>query len=438
MPIPSKPPVLRNVIGYNADVFSLPDKSVDGSGALSYESGWPRITATSLKAGGKAPQREYFNQVNKLLSQHLFFLQSGNLYDWSASLTYNAGAHVLGSDGLEYVAVTSSGPDVPGVGAKDPTGSKNKAQWLLLAEKISSSDGGLVVDTKTGKAKVDFKQMPPDQFEEILRTIRVPIWLSKNSYFYVNGTTGSDNLDEGRGESADNPFKTIQAAIDYVTENFNLATYTITLSVKAGVYDERLTLRQYQTSGGDIIIKADGGKIELRGGIQAPYAAKYRLIGISFATKDKYKTESNTLTHVRVANSAAEVLASQCDFLPIESDATRTGVWVSGGTFAIYEECSWSGEYSALWLVQQPSSILNLARDTSFFNVVTTAVLDCSSGSLFSRTGTTDGGPAIISGNATGMRYKGATNAIINTRGGGPDFLPGTKAGIVGTGAQYV
>ena len=181
MPIPSKPPVLRNVIGYNADVFSLPDKSVDGSGALSYESGWPRITATSLKAGGKAPQREYFNQVNKLLSQHLFFLQSGNLYDWSASLTYNAGAHVLGSDGLEYVAVPSSGPDVPGVGAKDPTGSKNKAQWLLLAEKISSSDGGLVVDTKTGKAKVDFKQMPPDQFEEILRTIRVPIGLSKNS-----------------------------------------------------------------------------------------------------------------------------------------------------------------------------------------------------------------------------------------------------------------
>ena len=438
MPIPSKPPVLRNVIGYNADVFSLPDKSVDGSGALSYESGWPRITATSLKAGGKAPQREYFNQVNKLLSQHIFFQQSGNIYDWNASLNYNAGAHVLGSDGLEYVAVSPSGPDVPGVGAKDPAGSRNKSQWLLLAALLMSSDGGLVVDPVTGKGAVDFEKMPPDKIENLLKQIRVPIWLTKNSYFYVDGRTGSDTIDPRRGESAAKPFKTIQAAIDYVTENFNLATYTTTLSVKAGDYDERLTLRQYQTSGGDIIIKADGGKIGLQGGIQAPYAAKYRLIGISFATKDKYKSESNTLTHVRVANSAAEVLASQCDFLPIESDATCTGVWVSGGTFAIYDECSWSGEYSALWLVQQPTSILNLARDTSFFNVATTAVLDCSSGSLFSRTGTTDGGPAIISGNATGMRYKGATNAIINTRGGGPDFLPGTEAGIVGTGAQYV
>lgn len=296
---------------------------------------------------------------------------------------------------------------------------------------------GLKIDAQ-GNLDVDFDQMPPDKFEALLKSIRVPVWLTKNTYFYVNGEMGSDTLDAGRGESAGRPFKTIQAAIDYVTENFNLATYTTTLSVKAGVYDERLTLRQYQTSGGDIIIKADGGKIELRGGIQAPYAAKYRLIGISFATKDKYKTESNTLTHVRVANSAAEVLASQCDFLPIESDATRTGVWVSGGTFVIYEECSWSGEYGALWLVQQPSSILNLARDTSFFNVVTTAVLNCSSGSLFSRTGTTDGGPAIISGNATGMRYKGATNAIINTRGGGPNFIPGDKAGTVGTGGQYV
>lgn len=259
MPIPSKPSLLRNVIGYDADVFSLPDTTVEGSGALSYESGWPRITGTSLKAGGKAPQREYFNQVNKMLSQHLFFLQSGNVYDWDASLNYNAGAHVLGSDGLEYVAVSPSGPDVPGVGAKDPAGSRNKSQWLLLAALLMSSDGGLVVDPVTGKGAVDFKQMPMDKFEALLKSIRVPIWLTKNKDFYVNGTTGSDTLDDGRGESEEKPFKTIQACASYVCDNYNVSRYTLTVHIAPGTYAP-FSLGGYSRSTGRIVFEGPAPK----------------------------------------------------------------------------------------------------------------------------------------------------------------------------------
>ena len=91
-----------------------------GSGALSYQGGWPPLTALPLEAGGVAPQREYFNAVNQLLSQHLVYLQAGGIYPWSDALDYPVNAHVLGSDGREYRALQQSGPDTP-AGAQDPT-----------------------------------------------------------------------------------------------------------------------------------------------------------------------------------------------------------------------------------------------------------------------------------------------------------------------------
>lgn len=121
MPIPSSPPFLSNVLGYAADVSVIPDTTPSGSGVFSYQSAFPQITAIPLTAGGVAPMREDFNAVFKLLSQHVHFLQSGSLYTWNSALDYLKGSHILGSNGVEYVAQQASGPNVPGVGAKNPT-----------------------------------------------------------------------------------------------------------------------------------------------------------------------------------------------------------------------------------------------------------------------------------------------------------------------------
>lgn len=129
MPIPSNPPFLSNVLGYAADVSVIPGATPSGSGAFSYQSAFPQITAIPLTAGGVAPMREDFNAVFKLLSQHVHFLQSGSLYPWSASLDYLVGAHVLGSDGKEYIAQKSSGPDVPSAPAVNPVGDES-GTWL--------------------------------------------------------------------------------------------------------------------------------------------------------------------------------------------------------------------------------------------------------------------------------------------------------------------
>ena len=132
MPIPSNPTPLAGVIGESADVLPIPAQDYTDptqNGALNYKTGWPSITALPLEAGGKAPRREYFNALAQLMSSHIFFQQSGSLYPWSATLDYLTGSHVLGSDGKEYIAQKSNGPDVPDSSAVDPVGDES-GTWL--------------------------------------------------------------------------------------------------------------------------------------------------------------------------------------------------------------------------------------------------------------------------------------------------------------------
>ena len=133
MPIPSNPPFLTNVLGYAADVSVIPSTTPSGSGAFSYQSAFPQITGIPLTAGGVAPAREDFNAAFKLLSQHVHFLQSGSLYTWDSSLDYLKGAHILGSNGVEYIAQATSGPNVPDVGAKDPTTDTDGIYWKAVS-----------------------------------------------------------------------------------------------------------------------------------------------------------------------------------------------------------------------------------------------------------------------------------------------------------------
>lgn len=142
MPIPSNPPRLTNVLGYGADISTIPATTPSGSGAFSYQSGFPAITAIPLTAGGIAPSREDFNAVIKLMSQHLFFLQSGSLYTWNSALDYLPGAHILGRNGQEYVAVQSSGPDTSAK-AQNPVNDTKGTYWKKANQ--GSSEGEIPV-----------------------------------------------------------------------------------------------------------------------------------------------------------------------------------------------------------------------------------------------------------------------------------------------------
>ena len=136
-------------------------------------------------------------------------------------------------------------------------------EGLLSVLIASTSQAGLVKPRyglkigKDGSLDVDFGDMPTDKFEELLKSIRVPIWLTKNKSFYVNGTTGSDVLDGGRGESADKPFKTIQACASYISNNYNIGSYICTILVSDGEYEESLRLADFSRTTGKILIKSE-------------------------------------------------------------------------------------------------------------------------------------------------------------------------------------
>ena len=144
MPIPKLPEFLPDILGTAADVFPIPMTAPQGNpGALNYATGWPQATGIAPEAGGIAPEREFFNAVYKLFSAHLHFLQSGSLYSWSNTLDYLPGAHILGSNGKEYIAQKSSGPNVPGIGAKDPT-SDDGEFWMPTQVKINGVRRGQI------------------------------------------------------------------------------------------------------------------------------------------------------------------------------------------------------------------------------------------------------------------------------------------------------
>lgn len=139
--IPVTPVVIPEPFAENGAKNTIPDQSPGGTEPnASWNTGFPPITMLNRKAGGKPPLGADFNGILNALSQHAFFTQSGCIFPWRGSeddfpgLNYLVGAHVLGADMKEYIAVQPSGPDIPAsgggyVGPRDPTTDSDRTWW---------------------------------------------------------------------------------------------------------------------------------------------------------------------------------------------------------------------------------------------------------------------------------------------------------------------
>ena len=585
MPIPSQPPRLENVIGNQADVFTIPEETPEGTSALSYKSGWPAKSATALSAGGVPPQREYFNAVNKLLSQHAFFQQSGSLYQGNNQNNYLQGAHILGSNGKEYVAKQQNGPDTS-AGVQDPVQDINGTYWTSAGSSVAAGGGGLETDengqlyvaklktpraidgvnfdgsepvtrftqcstaagttaktvtvnnftlvegatimvlfnnTNTasnptlnvsntgahpiqwrkagvspswlaanrlyaltytgsawqiqgdlteaciqeggglsvdedGKLFVDFDSMPTDKFEAMLKSIRVPIWLTANKSFYVNGSTGSDVLDDGRGESSSKPFKTIQACINYVTDNYNTSRYTCTINIASGDYTSDgaiVSLRNYSSAGGVIQIigaNSDTEENTILPGISLSSAVTYRIKNVTLKPSkgDNYIAAvycnagavylfnvvldiSNTV----VANgSLYGIIADRQSTINI--DSTESMDELNGIKIRV-------GNVTTRSLLSAQVGDIVFSADISIEGNATMTLASINSTDLgkVRRVLSARANPGRLptftaSGTISGPRYRCIANGIVNTLNGGTEFFPGDTAGTTNTGGQYL
>lgn len=101
---------------------------------------------------------------------------------------------------------------------------------------------------------------------------------------------------------------------------------------------------------------------------------------------------------------------------------------------------------SANYTISGATALAHIYLDTSArirYGVNTVTITGTPNLTIFVRASSLCGvfiisGVTTFSGSATGQRYNGALNSVINTGGGGATYFPGGTAGAVATGAQYV
>lgn len=325
-----------------------------------------------------------------------------------------------------------------------------------LISQIVQEGGGLSVD-ENGQIYVDFESMPTDKFEAMLKSIRVPIWLDKNTTFYVDGTNGSDTIVEDIGTES-KPFKTIQAAVYYVCDNYNVGRYVATIFIKNGTYSEVVKLPNFSRSTGHCTLQGESkhevsiGKSSTNPGttISASQPGYWHLKNLDITADNKLNTITGAYpTGIDATNGCIMYLEDVAVILEqIENvgDATVNrvrGICGTASTINIGTGCSINGVNTAsvnkiFALVSYPDCKININYYDSAGDK-----LDISGD--FATVASADGGgiarihPKLptIQGTATGKRYNTATGGYISTNGAGEEYFPGSINGTVGKNSWY-
>lgn len=326
-----------------------------------------------------------------------------------------------------------------------------------LISQIVQEGGGLSVD-ENGQIYVDFDSMPTDKFEAMLKSIRVPIWLSANKNFYVNQATGSDTLDAGRGESESKPFKTIQAAVNYVADNYNLSNYNATISVAADYNStSEIVLKSYNTVGGFIIISGpdqDDLSKTIIGRVRLDKSCIYMIrnltvkVGNSITFIAGVWVQAGRVDLQNVLIDMSDSVASNGSLYAISAESSGLIRIYSTNSLEVKSGCTikvspaMMGTSKALLSANSGGNIqfsADILVDGSAD--LTYSVIAVNLG-IIRRTLSTFINPGrlptfIANGTITGSRYRVAANGIIATNSGGSEFFPGSTAGVTSAGGQY-
>lgn len=149
--IPQQPDTILSPLGYSSDTRNIPATTPAGTNQLSFESGFPPLTSTPLQSGGVPPERQDFNAAFKLLSEFIYYLQSGNQFVWSNLLDYDKGCTILGSDGALYLCIQANGATSPNT-VQDPTSSTD--YWIKVIDSRGILNINVIGDGTITGAKI--------------------------------------------------------------------------------------------------------------------------------------------------------------------------------------------------------------------------------------------------------------------------------------------
>jgi hypothetical protein len=246
--------------------------------------------------------------------------------------------------------------------------------------------------------------------------------LTADRTYYVR--TDGSNSNTGSVNTAGGAFLTVQKAVDVVA-SLDQSIYNITIQVADGTYSGAIQLKA----------PLGNGALTLLGNTSTP-------ANVSITNTISNTTGGNrwVLDSIKVSNAAGKGIivtggANQISHTNIvlgtctgaHLAATENGYLLAVGNYAIAGNASVHMDFSRGGRITIQSRTLTLTGTPAF-------------GGGFAY-GTAGGGllagGCTFTGAATGPRYNLASNAIVDTQGGGASYFPGSSAGTAVTGSQY-
>lgn len=116
----------------NGDKAVIPVSNDPLEGRFSQERGFPPITALPISQGGVAPYLEDFNGVFYALAMHIFWKQSGGMYEYDPDLDYPEKAIIV-CENSYFSCKVANGPGTAD-GAKSPLSEPDYWQEIVFGE----------------------------------------------------------------------------------------------------------------------------------------------------------------------------------------------------------------------------------------------------------------------------------------------------------------
>lgn len=309
--------------------------------------------------------------------------------------------------------------------------------WLLAPDVLGQLAAALLkpgagLGLEDGKLVLDTANMETAMFNKLLASLHLPKWISANLDLYVNGTSGADGPNRG-AETA--PYKTIQAACDYLCDNIHAGNHTVTIHVAPGVYEESIGLHEFNRSAGRAILRAEGGvTLKNRTASQAyvinAEGGVWTLEGFTLAMN--IASAADDVRHAIYCNGADLTLRNITSGVSQTASAILASpLLVNAGVARIMEGCQLTGAHSGsdsnnihAMFAQNGGRLALVANLTvsGAFNVVAHAA----NRGMLERSPIT---MPTVTGTATGKRYSADTGGSIQTLAGGDDYFPGSIAG---------
>ena len=338
--------------------------------------------------------------------------------------------YIRGKDGRPRLIGQTADPQLPGrVTALDERVDAIEAApgGVPLSDAVDSASSTTAATSKAVKTAYDKGVAAAETAKAALAAVRIP--LTGNKDVYANCVTGSDTLDEGRGESPEKPFRTAQAAVNYACERHALGAYTVTVHLSEGRFDEDIVLPPTDNTGGYVEIVGAGKNLTtLAGSLYTFYpTGMWRIREMSIEYGGRNTPHSSSYQCVALAYGGA-VYIDNVALSASENTSTLIGAFY-GGVVRMYGGCSLSG-----------TCLMAFHALNGFIGVYNPVAADVSAG-VFARAdqcGVLQIGSGVsFSGTCTGKRYVAFLNGVIGTGGRGPELLPGDAEGTVESGGIY-